>query len=208
MGDFTRPISRAQALASGPVIDAIRSGRHARIAVVYLEWGGADSQHVIADWTLIRDEEDARAFGTRLMAAPRAARGWNSISGAIDHGMRLMMDNAFEGERRVIDISADGAHFGGRPVRAARDDAVARGVTINGLVVQPPEGRLAVGGVPLRTHFEQDVIGGAGAFVVTAESRREFQGAVMAKLVREIADGGPGQRRTAAWTGRGAGTAD
>ncbi|HZH27794.1 MAG TPA: DUF1194 domain-containing protein [Azospirillaceae bacterium] len=188
----------AQALASGPVIDAVRSGRHARIAVVYLEWGGADSQHVIADWTLIRGEEDARAFGVRLTAAPRAARGWNSISGAIDYGLRLMTANAYEGERRVIDVSADGAHFGGRPVRAARDDAVAHGVTINGLVVQPPEGRLAVQGVPLRTHFEQDVIGGAGAFVVAAESRREFLGALMAKLVREIADNGAERSRTVA----------
>jgi len=177
----------ARALASEAVLDAVARGAHGRIAVVYVEWGGAGSQHVIADWTVIDGAASAEGFGRRILEAPRLASGWNSISGAIDFGARLIRENAFRGERLVIDVSADGAHFGGRPVQAARDDAVAEGIVVNGLVVLAPGGRPAVRGVDLLAHFEADVIGGFGSFVVAAEDRRRFLGAVMAKLVREIA---------------------
>jgi hypothetical protein len=186
----------ARALASEAVLEAVARGRHGRIAVAYVEWGGAGSQHVVADWAVIDGQDSAEAFGRRILEAPRMASGWNSISGAIDFGARLIRENAFRGERLVIDVSADGAHFGGRPVQAARDDAVAEGIVVNGLVILAPGGRPAVRGADLQAHFEADVIGGFGAFVVAAEDRRRFLAAVMAKLVREIA-GADGPRSVA-----------
>ena len=98
----------AEALASKEVLDAVRAGPLGAIAVAYMEWGGPQSQVLIVDWHVIRDEPSARAFGDRLLAAPRGAVGWNSISNAIDFSVRLADGNAIEGTRKVIDVSGDG----------------------------------------------------------------------------------------------------
>ncbi len=59
-----------EALASPEVLSVIARGIHGAIAVIYTEWGGPTSQHVIVDWTLIRDAATARAFATELVTRP------------------------------------------------------------------------------------------------------------------------------------------
>ena len=111
----------------------------------------------------------------------------------IDFARRAFDDNAFDGTRRVIDISGDGPNSAGRPVEPARDQAVAAGITINGLPVfndRPnPEG--AGIAVDLDSYYELKVIGGAGAFSMIAHSD-VFAPTILRKLVREIADRRPG----------------
>jgi hypothetical protein len=97
-------------------------------------------------------------------------------------------DNGFEGTRLVIDVSGDGRNNQGRPAWAARDEAIARGITINGLPItsgnpnfgRPPEDDLV-------DHYRDEVIGGPGAFLVVAEGFGAFTNAVLSKLVREVA---------------------
>ncbi|HSK42009.1 MAG TPA: DUF1194 domain-containing protein [Arenibaculum sp.] len=177
----------ARAITSSQVLDAIRSGPIGAIAMAYVEWGGADSQHTIVDWRVIHDEAAAAAFADVLLSAPRAASGWNSISGAIDYAADLIETNGIDGARRIIDVSGDGPHSGGRPVQAARDEAVMSGITINALVVAARLGYPGPAGEPLDQHYERDVIGGPGAFVMVARDQSLFRDAVMAKMVREIA---------------------
>jgi hypothetical protein len=43
----------------------------------------------------------------------------------------------------------------------------------------------------LSEHYANDVIGGAGAFMMTAESRAEFAEAILKKLILEVADARP-----------------
>ena len=64
-----------QALASPEVLSVMAKGINGAIAVVYVEWGGAASQHVIVDWTVIRDAASAAALAAELIARTRAARG-------------------------------------------------------------------------------------------------------------------------------------
>jgi hypothetical protein len=178
----------AKAITSNQVIAVIQRGLRQRIAVAYVEWGGPDSQHLIVDWHVISDLESAAVFANTLVAAPRAARGYNSISGAIDFSVGLIERNAYNGERLVIDVSGDGPNIGGRPVQLARDDAVAKGITINGLVIKRPGGGYrGPGGIPLEEHYKRDVVGGPGAFVEVADENRSFEEAVRSKLVNEIA---------------------
>jgi hypothetical protein len=178
----------AAALASPEVLSVIRGGTHGAMAVIYTEWGGPHSQHVIADWALIRDEASARAFGATLVSSPRAARGYNSISAAIDFCVNLIETNAYAGLRRVIDVSGDGPNIGGRAVEAARDDAVARGITVNALAIVRPGGNVpARRGQPLPDYYRESVIGGPGAFVEIADENRSFAEAVRRKIVTEIA---------------------
>ncbi|ODN69500.1 DUF1194 domain-containing protein [Methylobrevis pamukkalensis] len=178
----------ADAITSPEVLRVIESGAYGAIAIAYVEWGAAASQHTIVDWTVVRDAASAQAFADRLRTEPRAAFGYNSISAAIDYSVQKIETNAFEGHKKVIDVSGDGPNIGGRPVWEARDDAVARGITINALVIDRPGGYSTImGGEALAQHYERDVIGGLGAFVMTADGSTSFATAVRRKMVQEIA---------------------
>ena len=177
-----------RALTDERVVQAIRSGVHGRIALTYVEWAAASLQFTVIGWTLIKDRASADAFAGRLAEAPMQSHSRTSISGAIDYSMQLFGKNGFEGERLVIDISGDGRNNDGRQAHLARNEAVARGITINGLPIIndrptfgfPPDANLDV-------YYETDVIGGPGAFMVVARNFEQFGEAILAKLIREIA---------------------
>src|SRR3712207_76892 len=80
----------ADALMSREVLDGIKDGPLGAIAVAYMEWGGPQSQVLIVDWHVVRDEASAQAFAAKLLSAPRGATGYNSISSAIDFSVRLV----------------------------------------------------------------------------------------------------------------------
>jgi len=171
------------------VIRAIEDGMLGRIAVAYYEWAGAGRVRVIVDWTVISDEKTADAFaGLLTLEPPRTVRR-TSISSAIDFGVPYFERNDIEGTRRVIDVSGDGANNSGDLVTHARDRAVAKGVTINGLPII--NGRPGPFGWPpiadLDLYYRDCVIGGPGAFLVVANSFDEFAEAVRRKLILEIA---------------------
>ena len=171
------------------VIEAIRHGPIGRIAVSYFEWGGYGNAHLVVDWTLIKDKANADSFADALSrTVPMSARR-TGISGAIDYGAALFDRNRFDGRRRVIDVSGDGANNSGELVTVARDRAVAAGITINGLPIL--NGRESPGGwrqiENLDLYYRDCVIGGPGAFYIVAGDFRDFARAVLRKLILEIA---------------------
>jgi hypothetical protein len=181
----------AAAITHPRVLNAIRGGYRQAIAVAYVEWGGPDSQHTIVDWTKIIDAASAQAFAARLIAEPRRAESYNSISAAIDYSANLIRTNAYEGARKIIDVSGDGPQIGGRPLAAARAEAVLGGITINALVIAGPSGHLrGPMGEPLTEHYQKDVIGGKGAFMMVATGRDHFAQSILKKLILEIAGDG------------------
>jgi hypothetical protein len=182
----------AAAITHPDVVRAITSGPNRRIAICFVEWATAGQQNVVVDWTLIGDGESARSFGGKLVELPRSFSGSTSISNAIDFAVIQLERAPFKAERRVIDVSGDGNNNSGRPVTAARDDALAKGITINGLVILTPlsetfrpEHTHPPGG--LEKYFQDNVIGGFGAFTVVAESHESFGRALTKKLIAEIA---------------------
>ncbi len=177
----------ARAVAHPRVQAAIESGFLGKIAIAFVEWGSAESQHTIVDWTIVDGPESAAAFGKKLMAAPRAAFGYNSISNAIAYSQNLIESNDYAGLRRIIDVSADAGNIGGIPLPLARERAVGAGITINGLAISRPGSTRPLRGIALEAHFAQEVIGGPGAFVVTVDETLSFADAVIKKLVLEIA---------------------
>jgi len=182
------------ALTHPKVIRAIQSGVLGRIGVVYMEWAGSHYQRAVLDWTLIQNGGDAQQFIAKLVDVPPTTQRWTSISGAIDYAMTLFQQSPFEGTRRVIDISGDGSNNNGRPVHAAREAALAEGVTINGLPIVNDR-PTAWGGAPeafLDKYYEENVIGGPGAFMVVADGFEKFADAILTKLIMEIAGTPPG----------------
>src|SRR5271166_6956056 len=126
----------AAAFSNPRVIKAIRSGPSGRIAVAFIEWSSILQQKIVMDWTVISNDETARQFGDHILEAPRAfARNSTSISAGIDFAMAQLERAPYDTRRRVIDVSGDGDNNSGRDVTAARDEAIAKGVTINGLVI-------------------------------------------------------------------------
>lgn len=186
----------AEALTSDAVLAAVQSGLLGRVAVTYVEWAGVFAQRTIVDWTLLETRADAEDFAATLSFAPSRSMRRTSISGALDAGTRLFDDNGFSGLRQVIDISGDGPNNEGRPVTQARDAALARGITINGLPLMTREG---MGGRwqldDLDLYYSNCVIGGPGAFVVPVTSWDGFAEAVRRKLVLEMVDAAPGGER-------------
>ncbi|MEA2978862.1 MAG: hypothetical protein QOF91_281 [Alphaproteobacteria bacterium] len=188
----------AAAIADQRVIEAITAGRNKRIAVAFVEWSGVGSQKVLIDWTLIDGADAARKFGDQLIELPRSFAERTSIAGGIDFSMALLARAPYEASRRTIDVSGDGTNNSGRDVTLARDEAVAAGVTINGLVIlsdRPmawnPEHTNPPGG--LANYYRTNVVGGPGAFVIVAEDFNSFGQAIVKKLIAEIAELPTGQ---------------
>ncbi|SFP20338.1 DUF1194 domain-containing protein [Tranquillimonas alkanivorans] len=185
----------AEALTSGPVIQAIRGGLLQRIAVTYVEWAGSTAQRPVVTWRLLRGEEDARAFADILTTDFNAALRRTSISGALLAGAEMIETNGYKGLRRVIDISGDGPNNEGGPVEPARDSVLSRGIVINGLPLMTREGMGARWHLDdLDLYYEHCVIGGPGAFVIPVTTWDGFAEAVRRKLVLEIAGTRPPPR--------------
>ena len=182
----------AAAITDPRVLRAISGGRNHAIAVTFIEWSGAADQNVVVDWTVVRDEEAAGGIAATILAAPRSFLGRTSISAAIDYALERIAAAPAQADKRIIDVSGDGTNNSGRPVTEARDQAVATGVTVNGLAIintqanpgyafhtQPP------GGLP--KYYEENVIGGPGAFLLQVENFDSFAESMTRKLVTEIA---------------------
>jgi hypothetical protein len=182
----------AAAISNPQVLDAIQSGRHGRIGLTYVEWSGVGSQKVVIDWTTVGDVESAKSFGDRLLEAPRSFADRTSISGAIEFALGQLARAAYDSPRRTIDVSGDGTNNAGREVALARDEALAHGVTINGLVILSetplawnPDHTNPPGG--LENYYRNNVVGGVGAFVLAAENFNSFGQAIIKKMIAEVA---------------------
>jgi hypothetical protein len=193
----------AAAVSNRSVLEAIKSGPHQKIALAFVEWSGYGAQKLVIDWTAIDGPETARRFGDQIVEAPRSFADRTSISGGIDFAAAQLAHTAFKAPRRVIDVSGDGTNNAGREVAVARDDTIAKGITINGLVIlsdnqllfnaehtNPPGG--------LEKYYRDNVIGGPGAFVLVAEDFNAFGKAIVKKLIAEIASVPARRLRTAA----------
>ncbi len=180
----------AAAVINERVLRAIRSGPLGSIAIAYVEWGGPGMTRTMVDWQRVSDEMTARAFANSVLSAPRSPQSYNAIGDALLHSVDEIERAPFEGARMVIDLSGDN-----RDMRSAiaaplaRDMAVAKGITINGLPI------IEDAGEGLVDYFKRDVIGGNGAFVKPAASRADFAQALLEKMVLEIAGDIPADTR-------------
>jgi hypothetical protein len=171
----------AQAFRDPRILQAIRATGELGVAVSLVQWSDHRKQFLAVDWTLVVDPDGAIAFADKVADTPRfVIGGGTAIGDVLNFAMRLLDGNDFEGRRRVIDVSGDGrANQGAEPARL-RDQAVALGITINGLAILNEDSTVA-------DYYRDQVIGGDGAFVVTANDYESYAQAILTKLLREIA---------------------
>jgi hypothetical protein len=135
------------------------------VAVTYFEWSASSDHTIIIPWRVIDGPESADAVASEIMKTPVRRGSRTSISGAISFAMPLFDENPFRGLRRVIDISGDGPNNNGEPVGGAREAALAKGITINGLPIMVKEP--SPSGMDIENldwYYEDCVIGGPGSF--------------------------------------------
>jgi hypothetical protein len=169
------------ALRNPKVLAAILGGRTQSIAIDMMQWTGPFLHAQVLPWTLLKDEASVKSAASIIENTPRQLfGGGTSISGAIDYSMGLFGQSPFKAERHVIDVSGDGSNNAGRSVVRARDEAVAKDVTINGLPILAFE--------PYLDQYYRDfVIGGPGAFLEVAKDFESFGDAILKKMIVEIA---------------------
>ncbi len=177
------------ALKHPEVIQAIGAGAMGRIAVTYVEWAGPNHQAVVVPCTIVGGATDAIAFADRVAAAPILRETGTSISSSLLFSASQFAFSGANGERRAIDVSGDGPNNMGLPVALMRDQVVADGITINGLPIMVKNSAyISPFSIPnLDIYYEDCVIGGPGAFMITVDDPARFETAIRRKLVLEIA---------------------
>jgi len=182
----------AGAISNPQVLNAIESGPHQKIALCFIDWSGPFEQKVVIDWTIIDGPAAASRFGGLVADAPRSFYNSTSIGAAINFATARLARAPFEAERHAIDVSGDGTNNAGPDVQSSRDQAVAKGILINGLVILTdidlapnPRHTNPPGGI--EKYYRDNVIGGAGSFVMVAEDYNSFGRAMVKKLIAEIA---------------------
>jgi hypothetical protein len=143
---------------------AVSAGATGRMAVTLAAFAGPRSLRTLVPWTV---------------GGPPGTTDATAIGSAIEDAADLF-DAAPPARRRTIDISANGFSNAGIDPEVARDSAVAQGITINALVILDEYDWL-------EAYFADAVIGGASAFVMTAEDRESFAASIFSKLLAEMA---------------------
>jgi hypothetical protein len=178
----------AEAFRNTAVAEALEASGDLGVAVTLVQWADNRKQTISIDWTVIHNAEQAIQFADEIDATPRfVIGGGTAIGGVIKFGLRQLERNAYEGRRKVIDISGDGRTNQGVHPQRLKDTVNAQGVTVNGLAIlneDPAIGR----------YYRDFVITGTGAFVMSATNYEDFSAAMLEKLVKEIS-GTPIARR-------------
>lgn len=184
----------ADAIRAPEVLSAIQHGRHGRIGFAVFVWGDGEFPELVS-WRVIGSEEEAAAASgeirsrleTILATATTTVGYLTNLSGAMEHAAEMLNTSPFTSQRAIVNIIGNGTdNVGEHPMRA-RDGLVARGVTINGVVV---------GGNPaVISYYRSQVIGGRTAFVLSADTPEAVAQVFALKFLSEIALNIPPGRR-------------
>lgn len=178
----------AEAFRDPRLAEGIAGGPMGAIAVTLFVWSDWNIQNTLVPWMRLDGAAACEGFARAIDGASRETYLYTSISGAIDYAA-VQFGQRYEGLRRVVDISGDGVNNSGRPLAAARAEALEKGIVLNGLAVldRSPQPTLLAGLPPVDEYYRDEVIGGPGAFLMVAEGYESFAGAVRRKIIREIA---------------------
>ena len=176
----------AQAIKSPAIIAAIQHGRYGRIGFSVFVWADGDYPQLVS-WRLISSPQDAEAASQEITARLQeiiASSGHSvgtltNLSGAIDHAAEMLSSAPYKTNRAVVNIIGNGEDNVGEDPQRARAALLARGATINGVVV---------GGDPaVIDYYRHQVIGGRTAFVLSADTSDMIVQVFATKFISDIA---------------------
>ncbi len=183
----------ANAFRTPEIVNLI--GQQNGVAVALFQWSSEVDEKYMIPWHLLTDQASVLSFAAKVENAERDPnRVFTGIGEAIDFGVRLIAENAFEGRQLKIDISGDGRNNIGVPPAIPRQEANTLGIVINGLPILTHvvdySARLPtstnVDYYDLETYYREKIIHGPGAFVEIADDYDDFARAFLRKLLREV----------------------
>jgi hypothetical protein len=146
-------------------------------------WADSSVPRWDSDWFVLAGPADGERFASFMADLPRIPIGGTGIGAGVATAIRKLERNGLSAPRQVVDVSGDGRETPPREnvvmIPMARAMANARGVTVNGLVILNEDPDLA-------RWYRDNVIAGAGSFVITAETYFDFAEAIRRKLLKEI----------------------
>lgn len=176
------------------ILDTDNGNRNGAMAAQVIFW--SSNQTIGIDWTLLDSESDILSFANGLdnISRPGGIGNLTGIAGALSFGASEFAGNGFTGGTLVMDVSGDGTEnvSSTQAVRNARDAALAVVDRINGL---PILNEVAT----LDDYYLANVIGGAGAFVISASDFADFEDAVTRKVAFESSGTTPVPLPAAGW---------
>jgi Ca-activated chloride channel homolog len=199
-------VGLAQAIRDPRVMTAIKAGKRGRIGFAVFAWHHGQFP-VVVPWMIIASPQDAeiaaRAIEARqlvdLELEGRAQVEWyigrlTDISQAIEYADAMLLTASYAGNRAVVNIVGNGEDNVGEDSAAARDRFVARGGTINGLVLGQDAAMIA--------YYRDQVIGGRASFVMSIDRNSAMADAFVRKFLGDIvADSATGSLHGPATTG-------
>jgi Protein of unknown function (DUF1194) len=197
----------AAALEDPGVINTILGGPRGAIAIMLVSW--ADHSHFALPWTLIRSKQDAINAAARIRRLPRRGGEYTCMARMLRNLRETVIEAIpFSPLKTVVDVSGDGIDNceSEAELKSAKDGVVKAGAVINGLPIivegtrfvgegayrapgaglvqlTPPDQRERL---TLETWYDRNVIGGFGAFTITANGYGDFARAMRSKFVVEI----------------------
>ena len=171
----------AAAFEDPALLATVAGGKHHAIDVLVLEWSDPEIQVVTVDWTRVTDAASANAFAAKVRGTKRSSQGLTAIGNGLMAAAAALERLPDEPARRVVDVSGDGMANIGLPCSEARDALLAKGTTINGLVMLNDEPWVD-------GYYSENVVGGPGAFLMQVADYREFAAAIREKLLSEIVE--------------------
>jgi Ca-activated chloride channel homolog len=170
----------AAALREPSIIAGLLGGPAKASMCSLLLWSGAGAQEVIADWTLIASEADAKVFADAVDNMPRIVQaGKTAIGEALLASLTLLGRIPDTPARQIVDVIGDGRSNDGIAPGPIRDRMATAGITINGLCILHEE-------PDLLQSYTDEVIGGPDAFALTCQDYPAFAAAMKQKLAREV----------------------
>ena len=170
----------AAALRNPLLLEAIASGTHRQIALAMVQWSNWNTQVTALGWRVLASGLQLEMTAREIETAERQWRpGGTGLAAAIGYCTALLQAAPLAADRQTIDVSGDGEDNEGGDAADARDRAVALGITINGLPI-------IYGSRRLFAYYRDQVIGGAGSFLMPADSIWSFRDTILRKLLREI----------------------
>jgi hypothetical protein len=180
----------AQAIRDPRVLRAIEAGKQRRIGFAVFAWHHGSFPSVVP-WMTIGSAADAALAASAIEARTRVnvelegreqvewyIGRFTDLSEAIDHASDLLQAAPFASDRAIINIVGNGDDNVGAGAGPARDQVVARGGTINGLVLGDDPAMVA--------YYRDQVIGGRSAFVMSTRDADSIADAFARKFIADI----------------------
>ncbi|MBL1436712.1 MAG: DUF1194 domain-containing protein [Rhodobacteraceae bacterium] len=149
-----------------------------RVALMVVQWSGANEQSVVIPWRRMHSQGDVEAFSNWVRSMRREfVNSKTAVGSALAFSIEQFSEVA-DCERKVIDVSGDGASNSGANTSGQSRRAAQLGIEINGVAID-------IVGNAISEYYRRYVTTPDG-FVLTSTGFSDYPRTIRAKLLREL----------------------